>query len=155
MKGLWTILRLNPKPAKRYQGSLSHHLRDCLKCTFCGSLNPIYDFWCFYNLMLQDSKMYNLQPTWLYLLSAYCVKYQCRDCYSVIHLHDVSEGVLDVCLDGRVVADELQVAHVIEVDVWTVGHQRRELLLDRSLEEQDLAVARVLHQALDEVRHLL
>ena len=57
-------------------------------------------------------------------------------------------------MDGGVVSDELEVADVVEVDVGAVGHQRRELLLDGTLEREHLAVAGVLHQSLDEVRHL-
>ncbi len=67
---------------------------------------------------------------------------------------DVSECIFDIGLNGLVVEDELEVADVVEVDFGAVGQERPELLLDRTLEEEDLAVARVLHQPLDEVGHL-
>ena len=37
---------------------------------------------------------------------------------------------------------------------WTVGEQCSELVLEKLLEVKDFAVARVLHQPLDELSHL-
>ena len=67
---------------------------------------------------------------------------------------DVSECIFDIGLNGLVVEDELEVADIVEVDLGAVGQERSELLLDGTLEEKDFAVARVLHQPLDEVGHL-
>ena len=61
---------------------------------------------------------------------------------------------IDGHLDGLEVGCELQVADLLRVQLWDAGEQLVQPRVQRLLEHQHLAVTRVLHQPLHELRHL-